>query len=124
MLEAVGLPEKEVAAWRAAVPAPTGAFEPDTAAAVDYLSLGGALLRRLPERPRRSEREQTAAEAVAAELSGERERFLGVHVERVYAALTDELATPLRDEQLVSSAAERFPGLTPTRAEVNAELDR
>ena len=124
MLEAVGLPEEEVATWRAAVPAPTGAFDPDTAAAVEYLSLGGALLRRLPERPRRSEREQAAADAVAAELSVERERFLGVHVERVYGTLTDDFATTLRDEQLVDAAAERFPGLTPTRAEVDAELDR
>ena len=80
MLEAVGLPEEEVATWRAAVPAPTGAFEPDTAAAVEYLSLGGALLRRLPERPRRSEREQAAAEAVAAELSVERDRFLALEL--------------------------------------------
>jgi thioesterase DpgC len=102
----------------------TGAFEPDRAAAVAYLSLGAALLRRLPERPRRNEREQAAAEAVAAELSVERERFLGVHVERVYAELTDDFATALRDEQLVYAAAERFPGLTPTRAEVGAELDR
>jgi len=124
ILEAGGLPEEEVAAWRAAAPVLTGAFEPDTAAAVEYLSLGEALLDRLPERPRRREREQAAAEAVAADLSVERERFLGAHVERVYAALTDDFATPLRDEQLVYAAAERFPGLTPTQAEVTAELDR
>ena len=124
ILEAVGLPEEKVAAWRAAAPALTGAFDPDTAAAVEYLSLGEALLRRLPERPRRDQREQAAAEAVAAELSGERQRFLSIHVERVYAELTDEFATPLRDEQLVYAAAERFPGLTPTRADVAAELDR
>jgi (3,5-dihydroxyphenyl)acetyl-CoA 1,2-dioxygenase len=124
MLEAVGLPEEEVAAWGAATPALTGSFDPDTAAVVEYLGLGEALLRRLPERPRRSEREQAAAEAVAAELSVERERFLGVHVERVYAELTDDFASAPRDEQLVYAAAERFPGLTPTRAEVAAELDR
>ena len=124
ILEAVGLPEEEVAAWRAAAPALTGAFDPDTAAAVEYLTLGEALLRRLPERPRRDQREQAAAEAVAAELTAERERFLGIHVELVYAELTDEFATPLRDEQLVYAAAERFPGLTPTRADVAAELDR
>jgi (3,5-dihydroxyphenyl)acetyl-CoA 1,2-dioxygenase len=123
MLEAVGLPEEEVAAWGAATPALTGSFDPDTAAVVEYLGRGEALLRRLPERPRRSEREQAAAEAIAAELSAERERFLGAHVERVCAALTDDFATPLRDEQLVYAAAERFPGLTPTRAEVAAELD-
>jgi len=124
ILEAVGLPEEEVAAWRAAAHEPTGAFEPDAAAAVGYLSAGEALLRRLPERPRRSEREQAAAEAVAAELGVERERFLGIHVERVYAALTDDFATSLRDEQLVYAAAERFSGLTPSRADVAAELDR
>jgi len=124
ILEAAGLPEEEVARWRAAAPAFSGAFEPDTAAAVEYLSLGEALLERLPERPRRSEREQAAVDAVAAELSVERERFLATHIERVYAALTDDFATALRDEQLVYAAAERFPGLTPSRAEVAAELER
>jgi (3,5-dihydroxyphenyl)acetyl-CoA 1,2-dioxygenase len=53
-----------------------------------------------------------------------RERFLREHAEELYAALTDDLATPLRLDELVYLAAERFPGLVPTRAEVEAERER
>ncbi|MEA2419072.1 MAG: hypothetical protein QOE60_1278 [Thermoleophilaceae bacterium] len=108
----------------ASAPELSGAFEPDSAATSEYLVQGEELLSRLPERPRRNEREQAAADALAAELNAARRRFLGVHVEAVYAALTDDFALHARDEQLVYAAAERFPGLTPTRARVAAELDR
>jgi (3,5-dihydroxyphenyl)acetyl-CoA 1,2-dioxygenase len=99
-------------------------FEADSAAASEFLTQGEALLHRLPARPRRDEREQAAAQAIANALNAARERFLGAHVERVYATLTDDLTRELRDEQLTYDAAERFPGLTPTRTEVAAELER
>jgi len=50
--------------------------------------------------------------------------FLREHAEDVYAELTDDLRVPLRDEALVYAAAERFPGLTPTREEMAAERAR
>jgi thioesterase DpgC len=53
-----------------------------------------------------------------------RERFLREHVEDVYAELTDDLATAVRVDELVYRAAERFPGLTPTRERVAAERER
>jgi (3,5-dihydroxyphenyl)acetyl-CoA 1,2-dioxygenase len=123
-LEGVGLPEEEVAAWQAAAPAVTGELSTDAAATTGYLGLGDGLLSRLPERARRSEREQAAAEAVAGELNAARGRFLSAHVESVYDVLTDGLAVRVRDEQLVYDAAERFPGLTPTRTAVAHELER
>ena len=52
-----------------------------------------------------------------------RERFLREHAEELYADLTDDYATPLRLDELVYRAAERFPGLVPTRAEVEAEAE-
>jgi (3,5-dihydroxyphenyl)acetyl-CoA 1,2-dioxygenase len=52
-----------------------------------------------------------------------RERFLREHAQEVYAALTDDYATPLRLDELVYRAAERFPGLVPTRADVQAEAE-
>jgi (3,5-dihydroxyphenyl)acetyl-CoA 1,2-dioxygenase len=52
-----------------------------------------------------------------------RERFLREHAAAVYAVVTDDYATPLRIDQLVYLAAERFPGLVPTRAEVEAERE-
>jgi thioesterase DpgC len=52
-----------------------------------------------------------------------RERFLREHAEELYAALTDDYATPLRLDELVYLAAERFPGLVPTRETVDAERE-
>jgi hypothetical protein len=64
------------------------------------------------------------ASAPRGELQQAREDFLRVHAKDVYAALTDDLATPLRIEQLVQRAAERFPGLAPTPEELAAEHER
>ena len=55
---------------------------------------------------------------------GERESYLREHAEEIYADLTDDLATPLRVEELVERASERFPGLAPTREELAAERER
>jgi (3,5-dihydroxyphenyl)acetyl-CoA 1,2-dioxygenase len=53
-----------------------------------------------------------------------REGFLREQVERIYDELTDGLTKPLRDEQLLAAAAERYPGLVPNAAEMSAESDR
>jgi thioesterase DpgC len=52
-----------------------------------------------------------------------RERYLRDHAEDVYGALTDDYATALRIDELVYRAAERFPGLVPTREQVAAERE-
>ena len=54
----------------------------------------------------------------------ERDRFLREHVEEIYLELTEDLARPQRLEELVFAAAEAHPGLTPTREEIDAELER
>jgi (3,5-dihydroxyphenyl)acetyl-CoA 1,2-dioxygenase len=56
--------------------------------------------------------------------AGERETYLRAHAEEIYAELTDDLATPLRVEELLERAAQRFPGLVPTREELAAERER
>ena len=53
-----------------------------------------------------------------------RDGFLRVHVDSVYAALTNDLTAAVRDADLLYAAAERFPGLVPTRAAVTAECER
>ena len=42
-------------------------------------------------------------------------------VASIYRELTDGLTRPLRVVELVYAAAEEFPGLVPTRAEIDAE---
>jgi thioesterase DpgC len=127
VLEGAGLPTDEVAAWRAAAAAPdgsNGSLAADAAAAGRFLTRGEGLLERLPARPRRDADEQAAAEAIAEALNRRREDFLRAHVEGVYDALTDKMTRPLRDRELLFEAAERFPGLTPTRAAIAAEGER
>jgi (3,5-dihydroxyphenyl)acetyl-CoA 1,2-dioxygenase len=60
------------------------------------------------------------------ELSDDAARiaFLREHAEAVYRELTDDLRLALRDEELVYAAAERYPGLVPTREEVAVERER
>jgi thioesterase DpgC len=101
-----------------------GDFEDAVAATTDYLQRGESRLGELPVRAQRSETEREEAGAISDALSSARERFLRVHAEAVYAALTDELSTPLRIDELVYRAAERYPGLVPTRERVAAERER
>jgi enoyl-CoA hydratase/carnithine racemase len=54
----------------------------------------------------------------------ERVAFLRERAEDIYVELTDGLSRAVRDEDLVYAAAERYPGLVPTRAEVAAERER
>jgi thioesterase DpgC len=56
--------------------------------------------------------------------AAERESYLHAHVEEIYDELTDGLERPLRDQELTFEAAERYPGLTPTREEIAAESER
>jgi thioesterase DpgC len=53
-----------------------------------------------------------------------RDRFLRAHVDEIYDELTDGLAKAPRDEALLAAAAERYPGLVPSAAEMAAESER
>jgi thioesterase DpgC len=124
LLEAAGLPSAEVDAWRASTPSRVASFDEAAAVTSAHLVRGEELLGLLPARPDRNEAEEAAASALRAALDAERTRFLRAHVEEVYDALTDDLRRAVRDEELVYAAAERFPGVVPTRAAVAAERSR
>ena len=123
MLEAAGLSPAEIADWEASAPSGRGDFRVTAQASSQYLTRGEELLARLPGRRARNESEAEAAGALKAALERERIRFLRAHVEDVYVALTDDLRRAIRDEDLVYLAAERFPGLVPTREQVTAERE-
>lgn len=53
-----------------------------------------------------------------------REEFLRASVEEIYEELTDGMSRALRDQELLVAAAERFPGLVPSPAEMAAEAER
>ncbi len=52
-----------------------------------------------------------------------REGFLRANIEAIYDELTDGMSKPLRDQELLAAAAERFPGLVPSAAEMAAEAE-
>src|SRR3954453_15311843 len=55
---------------------------------------------------------------------GLRDAFLERHVHTLYAQLTDDGKDGLRADDLVYKAADRVPGLTPSRAQVERERER
>ncbi len=129
-LEAAGLPRADVAQWQVMeprVPTPgSGTAEglrADAPAASHFWHLGDELRRRLPPRPRRNEVEQAAAAHLLEAARAARVRFLRAYAEPIYAELSEGYRRFVRAEELVYAASERFPGLTPTRAEVAAERE-
>jgi (3,5-dihydroxyphenyl)acetyl-CoA 1,2-dioxygenase len=124
MLEAAGLSEQEVAAWRSATPTTLGSFPAAARATCDFLTRGEELLGRLPARPERSEAEQAAAAELIAFLDGARTDFMRAYAADVYAALTDEMRLSLRVDELAYAAADLYPGLVPTRAALEQERER
>ena len=125
LVDGAGLSRAEVDGWRAAAPAESTVADvaADAAASSAFLTRGDDLLARLPRRSERSEAEDEAAARIKGALDAERVRFMRAHADEVYAALTDGRRRPLRDEELVYAAAERFPGLTPTREQVARERE-
>ncbi|MBV9282593.1 MAG: enoyl-CoA hydratase/isomerase family protein [Chloroflexi bacterium] len=96
-------------------------FTRDTRAATRFFERGGELLRRLPSKPGRGEREAAVAGQIEGALREARTRFLRAYLEPIYRSLTDDYRCSLRTEDLVYRAAERYPGLTPSREIVLAE---
>jgi thioesterase DpgC len=120
-MRAAGLPEHELREWCESYPIMIGDFESDTRDSSTFWRRSTSLLRRLPLKPRRSNAEQAAADALMSDARLSRESFLAAHVEPVYDRLTERGATFRRIDDLVYAAAALVPGLVPTQKEVRAE---
>jgi thioesterase DpgC len=96
----------------------------DALAISRFFRAGQALVDRLPSRPRRSASEQAAADALIGYLRQARIRFLRPYAGLLYARLTHDRRDFVRVEDLVYLAAERVPGLVPSRAQVLADRQR
>ncbi|MFI5919202.1 (3,5-dihydroxyphenyl)acetyl-CoA 1,2-dioxygenase DpgC [Streptomyces anulatus] len=105
------------------VPPPVfvGDLHRDTSVLAEYAATCEALLARLPARPRRDASQQRSADAAFAASRAARRAFLALHTEAVYDALTDGRSRHIRLPELVFLAAERFPGLAPTRDQIALE---
>ena len=127
-LIAAGLSASDVARWRVTQPSFT---EPGKASGVSlpgeaeglrtYVERGRDLAARLPVKPARTPGEQVAAGTIHDALRRARLECLRSYAELIYAQLTDDYGRSLRADDLAARAAERYPGLVPTRAAVLAE---
>jgi (3,5-dihydroxyphenyl)acetyl-CoA 1,2-dioxygenase len=120
-LRAAGLPERAAQEWSRAFPAKTGDYLSDAQRFGGFWSQSAAMLRTLPQKARRNEAEQGAADAVISVARASRETFLAAHVDEVYGRLTAQRTIFRRLDDLTYAAAKLVPGLVPTRAEVDAE---
>jgi (3,5-dihydroxyphenyl)acetyl-CoA 1,2-dioxygenase len=131
VLGGVGLPEEDLERFsqlELSFPPPSTtsrvSLRGDTQAASRFFQAGQALVDRLPPRPRRSEREQAAAEALNNVLREARTRFLRSYAALLYDQLTNDMSVFVRVDDLVYLAAERVPGLVPTHEQVLADRER
>jgi thioesterase DpgC len=124
----VGLPRDELERFSNLEPGSSStfgeSFEADSSAASRIFRSGQGLIDRLPPRPKRNEPEQSAAEALLAQLRAIRLAFLRRYAPRLYAQLTDDLRRFVRVEELVYRAADAVPGLVPTREQVQSDRQR
>jgi (3,5-dihydroxyphenyl)acetyl-CoA 1,2-dioxygenase len=114
LLEQAGLACNDVDAWLAAAPELRDDFQADATACSSWWSLGGKLRAQLPKRAARDRNAAAANELIHHRERDLRERFLGTHLETLYARLTTSQSRFLRVEELMPAAAALVPGLTPS----------
>ena len=111
-----------IEAWLSAEPHGVSDFAAARRACERFWGLSRDLVASLPAKPGRSAGQTQAVEAVVERARSARDAFLNAHVDAVYAELTDKLSRFVRVEDLVLAAADAFPGLTPSRADLNREV--
>ncbi|GAA2728963.1 (3,5-dihydroxyphenyl)acetyl-CoA 1,2-dioxygenase DpgC [Actinocorallia aurantiaca] len=102
----------------------TGALTVDAKTLTDFAAWGEETLVALPGKPERSPGQQARADEVHRVSRWLRSRFMKVHAQNVYDTLTDGCTRDVRLDSLVSAAALEFPGLVPTRDQLDAESTR
>ncbi|MET0264836.1 MAG: (3,5-dihydroxyphenyl)acetyl-CoA 1,2-dioxygenase DpgC [Duganella sp.] len=116
--------EPDWRSWRATLPEATRVPAADARALADYVGAGAALLAQLPARPQRTAPQQAVADAIHGASREARSRFVQLHADWIYDRLTDGKR---RRPQLAGlaglshRAAELFPGLVPTSADIAVE---
>ena len=121
VIEAAGLPEDAVAAWKSAHPQVTSDYGGDARSHSGFWLCSHDLLTMLPPKPRRSPAEQSAAEAILGRARDSRDMFLRTHVVEIYDRLTDRRSKFLRMDALLRAASVAVPGIVPTQKQLADE---
>ena len=116
------LPPADIDAWDRAGPNATATFAEDCLRFSNFWKLSEDLIRKLPPKPARTPKHAKAAAAIFQRARAARERFLGAHVEAIYASITDDFTRFVRIEDLVFAAA-TVQGLCPTPTQIAAEAE-
>lgn len=107
--------------WISMSPRLEAALNENTYLLAQYVKEGEALLAKLPVKAKRNEKEQCLADQIFASCRQLRSRFIHQHADEVYGILTENFSQYRRISELVFDAAQRFPGLVPTRAQMETE---
>ncbi|MCC3775014.1 (3,5-dihydroxyphenyl)acetyl-CoA 1,2-dioxygenase DpgC [Streptomyces sp. UNOB3_S3] len=109
--------------WDVKIPPLTGVLAPDAAALHDCCRSGEDLLATLPPKPERTPEQRRLADTVHRVSRWSRSRFLRAHATAVYDELTSGRTRRPRLPELAYTGAEAFPGLLPTRRQMDGELE-
>ncbi|MGW7469044.1 (3,5-dihydroxyphenyl)acetyl-CoA 1,2-dioxygenase DpgC [Streptomyces xantholiticus] len=107
--------------WSTPAPVFSGSLPADAEALTTYAAEAEKLLGRLPVKPDRTPGQQQVAAEVIDDQRRMRSAFLRHHAQQVYEELTGGLREQHSLSDLVFAAAEAFPGLAPTSAQMAAE---
>lgn len=99
-------------------------FDDDAVVVASCVDAIGDVIALLPDKPERSPAQQELADTCLRSAREARAAFLRLHVDRVYAELTDGLGTYVRLEDLVYAAADAYPWLLPSQKDIVEERDR
>jgi (3,5-dihydroxyphenyl)acetyl-CoA 1,2-dioxygenase len=120
-LVAAGLPASSVSSWSAIQPHVTDDFGCDLDRFSAYWEQTYRLLSALPAKSSRSDVERVAAQTLLTAGRESRERFLDAYIRQLYDRLTAQRSRFVRVDRLVAAAADAFPGLVPSEAQLAAE---
>ena len=115
------LPRSEIEQYERSAPALAGDFGADRAAFGAFWTRAAALRATLPPRAKRNADEQAAAQAILDAARGSRARFMRAHASTVYDTLTARRTEFVRIDEVCRRASVEFPGLVPSKAELDAE---
>ncbi len=113
--------EEKVDAWLLAEVTLSGELNKDKQALAAYVKEGEQLLTSLPIKPERDELTNCLAAKITTSCRRVRNAFINQHAYAVYSILTEAFSRYIRLSELVFDAAEKFPGLVPTKRALDKE---